>query len=1191
LSTTSGGTSPLHYLWNNGATTSSISVSQTGNYSVTITDAHGCHESLGPVSETFDHPLQPVISGRSAYCWNDSVVLTMDEGNQYTYTWIVKGPDHPGIYTGPNLDLPPVSYSTVKYDTIFGIVTSIFSGCKDTSLPFRVTINPAAPAPALISYPSSRCVGSQPVVIKSIYGGNPYPVYWSNGFFADSITVDGAGVYSAYAVDSLGCPSVSESVIINAGADFSQLITGCYYFCNTDSEKIYGPTYTTGNVGYAFQWLLNGRPIAGPNGTQFNYYPVTAPGGVYQLVVTTPNGCTDTSVGITYSFHACPTDSIKGCCCCGYVAYIDDSIYCKGTNISGHAMYDFSAYIYYPDSPSRVQLTAPWGLLTNITYIKDSLGILYRGRFTNTTDTTADFCVKWQVKGLNGLDSCSVTSCHQLPSCLSPCELSSLGVIGTTCQADINNIIYDSIRHVYDTTYLTEKLLVISINYLGTPGSTVTFTADSVPTDPTHFYQNTNLVGPGSQVIIDFFGMGYFPKHIIVTATIHDSIFGNCIIQFPLDTSCVPIVKLGYCVGSPAMILDSCIGHDSSGHPIVHFTIPVTNPSSSMARVFIDGSPNLNQSSVMVFNDTIYPGRITYITGTFDDTATSSHSIVFIMDIINMQGDTILCADSLLVPNQNPCAIISDSANIFFHECGYDSSSAMSVEVLIAYVHYTGTPGSPVSFSSNVPGQIVSLFSPFVLDSGSALQLAVFDPSGFTSPFVITMTIHDPIFGVHIIQFSMDSICRPFVLLDSCGLTYSFHIDSCIGQDSLGHPIIRYTLIVHNPVPVAGNIILGANNLDQSNVTQQSNILNPSGYTTIVGTIIDTLSPSDVLDLAIFYSYGGNIDTICNIQFTTPNAIPCGVCPTIEPQFFACGSNTDSLVRQSALFCFITWNGPDNTPFTVTSDCPNVGVQLFYSPDSTFLLMNPGSHFSFIITDTFPYAKTCHLIFSTPNCHVPLLVTNLDTCLSSTEFTDYCDSMSSAMKVDSCLGIDSTTGNEIFSYTLTINRPPTLTNYTSFEIFPNPPIVRFTTDSCNLRPAPATTTFQGTFEITGSLPPYISYYVFYFDSTANLCNQYIVDSFISPCPGMGGRMEFAKMFLYPNPTGTTSTLVYEIDEEDKPDMILVSDLLGNTVMQFDDLEQKGTLVLNSEKLASSIYFVSLYQHRKPIITARWAVVR
>jgi hypothetical protein len=90
---------------------------------------------------------------------------------------------------------------------------------------------------------------------------------------------------------------------------------------------------------------------------------------------------------------------------------------------------------------------------------------------------------------------------------------------------------------------------------------------------------------------------------------------------------------------------------------------------------------------------------------------------------------------------------------------------------------------------------------------------------------------------------------------------------------------------------------------------------------------------------------------------------------------------------------------------------------------------------------------------------------------------------------------------------------------------------------------------------------------------------------------MGGRMAFAKMFLYPNPTGTTSNLVYEIEGEEKPDMILVSDLVGNTVMQFNNLEQKGALILNSEKLASGIYFVSLYQHHKSIISAKWAVVR
>jgi hypothetical protein len=44
-----GGWSPLNYLWSNGATTSTDTVTQTGNYSVTITDAVGCQKVLGPM--------------------------------------------------------------------------------------------------------------------------------------------------------------------------------------------------------------------------------------------------------------------------------------------------------------------------------------------------------------------------------------------------------------------------------------------------------------------------------------------------------------------------------------------------------------------------------------------------------------------------------------------------------------------------------------------------------------------------------------------------------------------------------------------------------------------------------------------------------------------------------------------------------------------------------------------------------------------------------------------------------------------------------------------------------------------------------------------------------------------------------------------------------------------------------------
>jgi hypothetical protein len=37
-----GGTGTLNYLWSNGATTKTISITAPGLYSVTVTDANGC---------------------------------------------------------------------------------------------------------------------------------------------------------------------------------------------------------------------------------------------------------------------------------------------------------------------------------------------------------------------------------------------------------------------------------------------------------------------------------------------------------------------------------------------------------------------------------------------------------------------------------------------------------------------------------------------------------------------------------------------------------------------------------------------------------------------------------------------------------------------------------------------------------------------------------------------------------------------------------------------------------------------------------------------------------------------------------------------------------------------------------------------------------------------------------------------
>ncbi len=75
----SGGTPPYSYLWNDPlAQTDSIATGLTeGTYTVTITDAHGCEETLQTTIQTVDAP--PV-----AVCNN--IEISIDENGQYTLT-------------------------------------------------------------------------------------------------------------------------------------------------------------------------------------------------------------------------------------------------------------------------------------------------------------------------------------------------------------------------------------------------------------------------------------------------------------------------------------------------------------------------------------------------------------------------------------------------------------------------------------------------------------------------------------------------------------------------------------------------------------------------------------------------------------------------------------------------------------------------------------------------------------------------------------------------------------------------------------------------------------------------------------------------------------------------------------------------------------------------------------------------
>jgi hypothetical protein len=74
-------------VWSNNQTTSTITVSTTGNYSVTVTDANGCSSASAPISVNVSNAPAPTISATSTQaCSGDVVTVTSSAADSYLWS-------------------------------------------------------------------------------------------------------------------------------------------------------------------------------------------------------------------------------------------------------------------------------------------------------------------------------------------------------------------------------------------------------------------------------------------------------------------------------------------------------------------------------------------------------------------------------------------------------------------------------------------------------------------------------------------------------------------------------------------------------------------------------------------------------------------------------------------------------------------------------------------------------------------------------------------------------------------------------------------------------------------------------------------------------------------------------------------------------------------------------------------------
>ncbi len=235
------------WLWNNGATTQSITVTATGNYSVTVTGAGGCTATSAatPVTVNVNPPAIISASGATTFCEGGSVTLTANAGNSWLWS---NGATTQSI--------------TVSSTASLTVAVTQNGGCISQSATTNVTANPNPVADISANGPTSFCQGSN--VILTASPGNSW--LWSNGATTQSITVNAGNNYSVTVTNASGCSALSPQTAVTVSPNPQVSITASPY------RSLYpGLTTTlTANVtppgNYTYGWFKNGVAIAAANG-------------------------------------------------------------------------------------------------------------------------------------------------------------------------------------------------------------------------------------------------------------------------------------------------------------------------------------------------------------------------------------------------------------------------------------------------------------------------------------------------------------------------------------------------------------------------------------------------------------------------------------------------------------------------------------------------------------------------------------------------------------------------------------------------------------------------------------------------------------------------------------------------------------------------------------------------------------
>ena len=295
------------YQWSTGDTSQSITTDSAGSYYAIVTTSNGCIDTTSSYTTGILASADTAVSlsGSLSFCSYQSLTISAISG--LTYLW--------------NTGSTAQSITTDSVGSYYAIVTTN-AGCVDTTAIYTTVLSPDPNVTITANGPLDFC--SDGSVTLSAVPGQSY--LWSNGDTSQMNTITQAGSYYAVITNSDGCTdtTVTNTTTVFADPDVSVTTSGSLNLCSGESVTL------TAAAGQNYLWSTGATAQS----------ITTGQAGTYFAIITTADGCVDTTASFVITVNPVPNLSIIA----------PQLALCSGQTVTLSTQGPFSSYLWGGDS-------------------------------------------------------------------------------------------------------------------------------------------------------------------------------------------------------------------------------------------------------------------------------------------------------------------------------------------------------------------------------------------------------------------------------------------------------------------------------------------------------------------------------------------------------------------------------------------------------------------------------------------------------------------------------------------------------------------------------------------------------------------------------------------------------------------------------------------------------------------------